>query len=309
MKSCYRVRLGHGAKFAAECLAEGWIGVGFGLEEDLTQHLPEDWRAFNKQFIPVLMEKFAGKTKVGAGLNCGSLWTVSKGIKTGDLVICPDEQGTFLIGEVTGGYEYHAGEALQHRRAVRWFDRVIDRSELTQEMWYSMRGPQTVVNLQSYGPEIQSLIGDAPASPRVISSTPEIEDPSTFALEKHLEDFLVANWHQTELAQEFDIYEDEGELIGQQYQTDSGPLDILAVSKDRKSLMVVELKRGRASDTVVGQILRYMGYVKSEIAEADQTVEGVIIALKDDPKLRRAMQMVPSIRFYKYEVSFRLIGD
>jgi RecB family endonuclease NucS len=45
---------------------------------------------------------------------------------------------------------------------------------------------------------------------------------------------------------------------------------------------VVELKRGRASDVVVGQALRYMGFVKEQLAEDDQTVEGAIIALDDD---------------------------
>lgn len=70
---------------------------------------------------------------------------------------------------------------------------------------------------------------------------------------------------------------------------------------------MVELKRGRASDVVVGQILRYMGYVKEQIAEPHQTVEGAIIALDDDQKLRWALQMVPSVSFYRYQVSFKLI--
>jgi RecB family endonuclease NucS len=44
------------------------------------------------------------------------------------------------------------------------------------------------------------------------------------------------------------------------------PIDILAVSKDGTCLLVVELKRGRASDVVVGQALRYIGYVQDELA-------------------------------------------
>ena len=79
-------------------------------------------------------------------------------------------------------------------------------------------------------------------------------------MEKHLEDFLVENWASTDLGTTYDIYEEDGELVGQQYPTDTGPLDILAISKDKKRLLVVELKKGRASDVVVGQTLRYMGY-------------------------------------------------
>lgn len=70
---------------------------------------------------------------------------------------------------------------------------------------------------------------------------------------------------------------------------------------------MIELKKGRASDVVVGQILRYMGYVQEELAEPDQTVRGVVIALEDDQRLRRALAMVPTIDFYRYQVSFKLM--
>jgi restriction system protein len=133
-----------------------------------------------------------------------------------------------------------------------------------------------------------------------------VEDPTAFALEEHLEDFLVANWSHTELGKDYDIYEEDGEKA-QQYQTDTGPLDILAVSKDRKRLLVVELKKGRASDVVVGQTLRYMSYVKEELAEEGQTVLGAVIALEDDQRLRRALMMTPNISFYRYQVSFKLM--
>jgi restriction system protein len=83
-------------------------------------------------------------------------------------------------------------------------------------------------------------------------------------------------------------------------------MDVLAIKKDKSQLLVVELKKGRASDAVVGQILRYMGYVKQELAESNQTVKGVIIALDDDTKIRRALVMATDISFYRYEISFKL---
>ena len=129
-----------------------------------------------------------------------------------------------------------------------------------------------------------------------------------FALEKHLEDFLVKNWAQMELAKEYDIFEEDGEKVGQQYPTDTGAIDILAVKRDASELLVIELKKGRASDTVVGQVLRYMGFVSDELAEEGQSTRGVIIALEDDPKLKRALSVVPSISFYRYEVTFKLVS-
>ena len=70
---------------------------------------------------------------------------------------------------------------------------------------------------------------------------------------------------------------------------------------------MVELKKGRASDSVIGQVQRYMGYVKDELAKEGQSVEGVIIALEDDQRIKRALSVAPNISFYKYQVSFKLI--
>ena len=83
-------------------------------------------------------------------------------------------------------------------------------------------------------------------------------------------------------------------------------MDILAISKDRSRLLVVELKRGRASDAVVGQTQCYMGFVQHALLEPGQTVEGVIIAQQDYLRIRRALSMARSIRFMTYRVEFRL---
>ena len=96
-------------------------------------------------------------------------------------------------------------------------------------------------------------------------------------------------------------------MVGQQYPSDTGPIDILAISKNKKTLLVVELKKGRVSDAVVGQIQRYMGFVKSDLAEKNQDVKGVIIGLEDDIKLTRALSVTSNIDFYKYKVNFKLI--
>lgn len=69
---------------------------------------------------------------------------------------------------------------------------------------------------------------------------------------------------------------------------------------------MVELKKGRVSDNVVGQIQRYMGYVKEELAEENQQVKGIIIALDDDIRIKRALAVTNNIEFYRYQVSFKL---
>ena len=257
------------------------------------------------KFIPVYLATHPDKTKVGAGLACGALWTVCKGIKKGDILLCPDGSGRYHVAEVSGDYTYQPGGALPHRRAVRWLAQTIDRTDMSEALQKSTGATGTVSNITHHQEEIERLLGGI-HTPTLISTDATVEDPAAFALEEHLEDFLVKNWPHTELGREYDIYEEDGEK-GQQYQTDTGPLDILAVSKDKKRLLVVELKKGRASDAVVGQALRYMSYVQEQLAEKGQKVLGAIIAHEDDPRIRRALAMTPNIVFYRYQVSFKLV--
>ena len=94
----------------------------------------------------------------------------------------------------------------------------------------------TVSRITRYAAELDALLSGS--RPQVITTTDEtIEDPSVFALEKHLEDFLVQNWKSTELGKKYDIYEEGGESVGQQYPSDTGPIDILAISKDKKEIL------------------------------------------------------------------------
>ncbi|MCC7362079.1 MAG: DUF1016 family protein [Anaerolineales bacterium] len=305
MKNYYRVMLGRGSDHAAEAVAGGFIGADYGIAQDLTGQLPDEWRAFNRKFIPIYLAQRPEKTKIGAGLACGAVWTVAKGINRGDIVLSPDGAGHYHVGEVSGGYQYHPGGILPHRRPVQWLPQAIDRGDMGAALRKSAGLPGAIRKLTNYQDEIESLLRGV-AGPTIIVTDETVEDVAAFAIEKHLEEFLVENWAQTSLGREYDIYAEEGERVGQQYPTDTGPIDILAVSKDKRTLLVVELKKGRASDTVVGQVLRYMGYVREELAEKRQKVRGVIIAQEDDVRVRRALAMVPEIEFYRYQISFKL---
>ncbi len=308
MKNYYRIMLGRKSIHADECFKGNFIGVDFGIDIDLTENLPDNWREFNQKFIPFYLKKNPNKSRVSAGLACGALYTVSKGIQNGDIVLCPNGTGSYFVGEVLANYSYHNEGILPHRRTVRWYSKTIERSEMSKSLQNSTGSIGTVSDITKYAQEIEILIaGNRPIT--IISTDETVEDPSVFALEKHLEDFLAQNWKQTELGKNYDIYEEDGELVGQQYPSDTGPIDILAISKDKKELLVVELKKGRVSDSVVGQIQRYMGYVQEELAEESQSVKGVIIALEDDIKIRRALAVTKNIEFYRYQVIFKLFKN
>jgi restriction system protein len=305
MKNYFRLILGKNHAYVDESIKGSFVGVGFIPEIDFTGKLPNAWKEFNKKYIPFYLEKNPDASKVKAGLACGALHTASKGMSIGDIVLCPDGNRNYYAGEVISDYIYSKGTNLPHRRNVKWFNKVISRDSMGEALKNSTGSVNTLANISKHALEIENLISGS--RPSIISSSDEtLEDPSIFALEKHLEDFLVENWEKTELGKKYNIFNEDNELVGQQYETDTGPIDILAISKDKKKLLVVELKKGRASDAVIGQVQRYMGYIKEEVAEDNQEVNGVIIAFESDLKIKRALSVTKNIDFYTYQVDFTL---
>ncbi|RJU03422.1 DUF91 domain-containing protein [Arthrobacter frigidicola] len=266
--------------------------------------------------VPVFTELVPGISKVAASRAMGNLHAATQTMAVGDLVLSPTRGPNiqYYYGIVASDYEFHPGTPQPHRRRVDWKG-FFSRSEMSLKLAALAANRQTVFRL---GPEhadelaeltqLAEAVVTAHPVPAPASSLPdEVQDPLAFQMEKQLEDFLVHNWSKTALGAEYDIFETEEEgVIGRQYSTDTGPMDILAISKDRRRLLVVELKRGRASDVVVGQVQRYMGYAQAELAEPGQSVEGVIIAQEDDVRIRRALSVAQNIRFMRYRVEFHL---
>jgi len=136
-----------------------------------------------------------------------------------------------------------------------------------------------------------------------------VEDYTDFGLEAHLEEFIVENWEKLDLGKNYDILSEDGDLIGQQYITPIGRIDLLAKSKDGKEWLILELKKGRSSDAVTGQILRYIGWTEDNLAESGQTVRGIIILGDIDDKLRYSVKTISNVNLLTYQVDFKLNDD
>lgn len=135
----------------------------------------------------------------------------------------------------------------------------------------------------------------------------EDSSESRFGMERHLEEFLVENWSQTPLSRELEILVDvDGDVIGEQYSTDVGLIDLLCKNKDGSGYTVVELKRGQTNDDTVGQVARYMGWVKKNLGKEGQSIHGLIICADADVKLMTALAVFPNVDVYTYAVSFAL---
>jgi hypothetical protein len=99
-------------------------------------------------------------------------------------------------------------------------------------------------------------------------------------------------------------------LVGRQYPTTVGPIDLLAQDRSTKQYVVIELKKGRSADKVFGQISRYMGWVRKNLAKGTE-VAGIIVGSAIDDKLRSARDAHPSSNVdlveYESRVSVRRV--
>jgi hypothetical protein len=141
----------------------------------------------------------------------------------------------------------------------------------------------------------------------------EAQEPSAltqrFGLERHLHEFLRDNWERTSLGREWALYGEPGaDDPGYEYPCAVGRIDLLAKHRDRPAWLVVELKRGQTSDQTVGQVLRYMGWVRQELAAPGDAVRGLVIAHDVDDQLRYALSVAAEVELMLYEVQFSLVA-
>lgn len=131
------------------------------------------------------------------------------------------------------------------------------------------------------------------------------ENDFSFPIESQLRDFIAQNIESIKInGKKIMLYVDDLGRDGVEYQTNVGFIDILTVDEEG-NFIVFELKRAKAPDSAVGQILRYMGWIKNNMASGKK-VTGVIVSKKSDDKIKYAVSMVPEINLFEYELSFKI---
>jgi len=130
----------------------------------------------------------------------------------------------------------------------------------------------------------------------------DVEDAKEFAYEHDLRDFLARNLEIIEGG--LVLYEDEG-ITGIEYDAGGRYIDILAIDNNG-AYVVIELKVSRGYDRVIGQLLRYIGWVKANLAENNQLVRGIIVARSISEDLKIACSQVSGIELFEYKLSVAL---
>ena len=125
-----------------------------------------------------------------------------------------------------------------------------------------------------------------------------------FPIEANLRDFLIKNL-DTFKDSKLQLFEDENGRDGKEYPAGSiGNIDVLTTDENG-DFVVFELKLSKGADRAIGQLLRYMGWVKINLAKG-KTVKGVLVANKMDEKIKYAILSTVDISLFEYEMKFEL---
>lgn len=121
---------------------------------------------------------------------------------------------------------------------------------------------------------------------------------ASISLEKDLRDYLEKNPF---------ILERGLTLIQKEFDTkEVGKIDLLLADKKGYEV-VVELKKGRESDDVVGQLSRYMGWV---IKNRNKKVRGILIVNEPDERLKYSiLPFGGNVEIKYYKVKFEITDD
>jgi hypothetical protein len=121
------------------------------------------------------------------------------------------------------------------------------------------------------------------------------------SLEQYLEDLLAEQWRTLPWADQLE-YIDRQVICGKLDR-----IDILARDRTSGDYVVIELKRDQGDDEVVGQVSRYMGWIKQSRADHEGvSVRGIIVAHDATDRLRSAVLPHPNITLYTYQFSVAL---
>jgi len=124
-----------------------------------------------------------------------------------------------------------------------------------------------------------------------------IEQQATLLYEKEVQTYLSENLHL--------LGGSKLELIQTEYPIkfgkDSGRIDLLA--KDSQGdLVVIEVKRGVAGRSAIGQVQSYMGSLMTEFP--NQKIRGLLVAMGLDEAARAALLVTQDVSYYEFKTRF-----
>jgi restriction system protein len=133
----------------------------------------------------LMEETYPNEKKMAIANYTGQVWAFYNKIKIGDLVALPlKTQSAIAIGKITGPYEYRTdlSEDIHHTRKVEWIRKDIPRTDLDQDLLYSLGAFMTVCQISRNNAEerirnMLKITGKKDETPRTEESKEEVEEP------------------------------------------------------------------------------------------------------------------------------------
>jgi len=140
----YAVRADFG-KYTEVFRDHSFVGIGWLKGEDILENISKD------VLFQRMQVESPEKTKMGISQNVGQVLRFLNDIKEGDIVITPFSYNDLLVGKVVGP-NYREDDNLcpfDKRKKVEWFDKTLDRSELSIPLQNTLRSSLTVFKVRS----------------------------------------------------------------------------------------------------------------------------------------------------------------
>jgi len=173
-------------------------------------------------------------------------------------------------------------------------DALLDRTLDYLRDYAIFQSIKNLLNLEKYN-YVNNLLWFAATQEDVSGPEEVIKSYGSISMENDLRDFLAENIF---------LVEKGLTLVGKEYDTrEAGRIDLLC--KDKNGChVVIELKKGRIGHEVVGQTLKYIGWVQKNLGKK---VRGIIIVNEPDDKLLYAALPIPELVKVKYyKVNFAI---
>ena len=184
--------------------------------------------------------------------------------------------------------------------------RIYYKAGVSDDLLFQMdRGRYRLYDSKSDPAPIYVKVTHEQAAITITETSNQEADEQEFAYEKDLQQFLAKNLELIEPSLHLYKDDDDDEITGLEFPAGDRFIDILATDK-QKDYVIVELKVSKGYDRVVGQLLRYMAWIKQNLATEKQKVRGVIIAREISDDLIMATSLVPDVTLLEYQLKVTL---
>lgn len=164
---------------------------------------------------------------------------------------------------------------------------------------------ETLVRVYRFPPERVRFLWALVQEDKELATGGVRESDATALTEKAVEEWLQRNWGSTEFSRlGIDLCEPSTHGFRcRQVLTPMNTIDLLGFHQQRREWWVFELKKGRTSDAVVGQIGRYIGWMRERVTPTED-VRGAIIVGRTDDKLIYSVRSNARLSLWEYDSQF-----